>query len=132
MLRKVLSIVTIIIAIILLFLLVRTLVHTFTGKPKPIDTKAGSSISQSAKDNAARASGQRPSTSTPTPTPTVTATPVPAANATNPSTGTGTSNGTAKSNLSNTGPGETAMAVFAGTAALGAMYVVRRRQLANL
>ena len=130
MLRKVLSIVTIIIAIILLFLLVRTLVHTFTGKPKPIDTKAGSSISQSAKDNAARASGQRPSTSTPTPT--VTATPVPAANATNPSTGTGTSNGTAKSNLSNTGPGETAMAVFAGTAALGAMYVVRRRQLANL
>ena len=130
MLRKVLSIVTIIIAIILLFLLVRTLVHTFTGKPKPIDTKAGSSVSQSAKDNAARASGQRPSTSTSTPT--VTATPVPAANATNPSTGTGTSNGTAKSNLSNTGPGETAMAVFAGTAALGAMYVVRRRQLANL
>lgn len=130
MLRRVLSIVTIIIAVILLFLLVRTLVHTFTGKPKPIDTKAGSSISQSAKDNAARASGQRPSTSTPTPT--VTATPVPAANATNPSTGTGTSNGTAKSNLSNTGPGETAMAVFAGSAALGAMYVVRRRQLANL
>ena len=130
MLRRVLSIVTIIIAVILLFLLVRTLVHTFTGKPKPIDTKAGSSISQTAKDNAARASGQRPSTSTPTPT--VTATPVPAANATNPSTGTGTSNGTAKSNLSNTGPGETAMAVFAGSAALGAMYVVRRRQLANL
>ena len=130
MLRRVLSIITIIIAIILLFLLVRTLVHTFTGKPKPIDTKAGSSISQTAKDNAARASGQRPSTSTPTPTPTPT--PVPAANATNPTAGTGTSNGATKSNLSNTGPGETAMAVFAGTAALGAMYVMRRRQLANL
>ena len=130
MLRRVLSVVTIIIAIILLFLLVRTLVHTFTGKPKPIDTKAGSSISQTAKDNAARASGQRPSTSTPTPT--ATPTPVPAANATNPTAGTGSSNGTTKSNLSNTGPGETAMAVFAGTAALGAMYVMRRRQLANL
>ena len=126
MLRRVLSIVTIIIAIILLFLLVRTLVHTFTGKPKPIDTKAGSSISQTAKDNAARANGQRPSTSTPTPTP------VPTANPSNPSTGTSTSNGTVKSNLSNTGPGETAMAVFAGTAALCTMYVVRRRQLANL
>ena len=139
MLRKVLSIVTIIVAIILLFLLVRTLVGTFTGKPKPTDTKPGSSISQKAKDDAAKATTPKePATPTPatnpaTPTPVTTPTPVATPTGTNPATGTSTTSNTATNdNLVKTGPGETALAIFAGTAALGAMYLVRRKQLANL
>lgn len=134
MLRRVLSVITIIVALILLFLLARTLVHTFTGKPKITTTRPGSSISQSAQDNAAKAKNQA-TNNKPAPTPAATPTPVATSTTTNgtaasPATGTTAPGNSAK--LSNTGPGETALVVLATSSAVATMYLVRRKQLASL
>lgn len=137
MLRKVLSVTTIIVALILLFLLVRTLVHTFTGKPKVTSTSPGNSISQTAQNNAAKAKNKT-ANDKPNNSPAPVAKPVPVATstttvgtATNPTSGTSTSS-SSSTKLSNTGPGETAMIVLASSASVGTMYLVRRKQIASL
>ena len=125
MLRKVLSVVTVIVALILLFLLVRTLVHTFSSRPRVTPpSKPQVSTSQPAKPQVAQPTAPA-KTSTPEPAPTPMPTPVPSANP-------GTSATDHSTNLSNTGPGDTAMIVLAGTATIGTMYFVRRKQLSNL
>ena len=148
--RKIISAIVVVLALIVLYLLVRSVVGFFTNKSNDqVDTKTKTTISniegttkQKVAEGKQKATVTSPSTATSTTTTTTTpttnspstsstSTATPGA-ATTPSTTTPATTGkTNDPNLTNTGPGE--VAVVAATATgLAAMFVVRRRQLANL
>lgn len=125
MLRRILSIIVAIVGLVLLFLLVRTLVHTFTGSSKVTPpAKPRVSVSRPAEPKSVATAPVDKSPAAPATTPT--------APVTKPATGTSTAttNGTTK--LSNTGPNDIALISLGAGTGLSAMYIVRRRQLAQL
>ena len=128
MLRKIITVVVIIIALIILFLLGRTVVNSFRDDPQPkstAQTEATITEPVETEPNVTTETNNESATADPS-TPASNATPD--ANTPSAAATTTTNNG----DLANTGPGEIAAITIAATAAIGTTLLIRRRQLAQL